>query len=104
MASASQKPAPSHPGAFLREIILPALKEEGVSKSEFAELLGVGRRTLYDLLDEKTAITSAMALRLSKLLGNTPEHWMNMQAAYDLARTRTAIAAELAHIKPLKAA
>jgi addiction module HigA family antidote len=104
LTTAPRKPPPSHPGAILKEIVLPALKEQGLGKVDFAARLNIGRRTLYDLLDEKTAVTPAMALRLSALLGNSPEHWMNLQAAYDLARAREALGDELSAIQPVKAA
>lgn len=92
---------PTHPGEVLREIILPAL---GRSKSEIAELLGVSRPTLYDLLNEDQAVTANMALRLGKLCGNGAEFWMNLQAAYDLAVARKDLAATLDGIPTLPAA
>ncbi len=72
---------PTHPGAFFRAIVLPAL---GVSKSEVARSLGVSRHTLYQLLDEKTRVTPEMAMRLGKLCGDGPEIWLAMQAKRDL--------------------
>jgi addiction module HigA family antidote len=72
---------PTQPGAFLREIVLPAL---AVSKSEIARALGVSRHTLYQLLDEKTRVTPEMALRLGKLCGDGPEIWLAMQQKRDL--------------------
>src|SRR5262245_50197953 len=70
-----------HPGELLREDIMPAL---GRPKTEIARLLGISRRTLYDILDEKAPVTVAMALRLGKLCGNGPVLWLNLQRAYDL--------------------
>lgn len=72
---------PSHPGELLREDVLPAL---GKPKSEVARLLGVSRQTLYDILDEKQAITPAMAVRIGKLCGNGPGLWLRMQVNHDL--------------------
>jgi addiction module HigA family antidote len=74
---------PMHPGELLREEILPAL---GRPKTEIARLLGVSRRTFYDLLEEKQPVTPVMALRLGKLCGNGPELWLNLQKRYDLER------------------
>lgn len=79
---------PMHPGELLREVILPALKEAGTSRTKVADLMGVGRRSLYDLLDEKSAVTPDMALRLGKLLGNGPDFWLNLQRGWDLAQAR----------------
>jgi antitoxin HigA-1 len=61
---------PSHPGAMLREIVLPSL---GKSKAEIAKHLRVSRQTLHDILAEKQPITPQMALRIGKLCGNGPE-------------------------------
>lgn len=72
---------PTHPGAVLREIALPALE---LPKTEIAHHLGVSRQTLYDILSEKQPVTPQMAVRIGKLIGNGPAVWINMQAAYDL--------------------
>jgi addiction module HigA family antidote len=72
-----------HPGELLREDILPAL---GRPKSEIADLLGISRQTLYDILNERQPVTAAMAVRLGKLCGNGPVLWLNMQKRYDLEK------------------
>ncbi len=72
---------PTHPGAMLREIVLPALKR---SKVEIAEALGVSRQTLYDILTERQPVTPAMAVRLAAVFDTTPASWLTMQNAYDL--------------------
>ena len=72
---------PTHPGAVLREDVLPAL---GVSISAAARDLGVARQTLHRLLQETTSVTPEMAVRLGKYCGNGPDIWLRLQAAYDL--------------------
>ena len=72
---------PGHPGALLRNVVLPALPQ---SKAEIARLLGVSRQTLYGILDEKRALTPEMAVRIGKLCGNGPGFWLRMQQVYDL--------------------
>jgi addiction module HigA family antidote len=72
---------PTHPGALLREDVLPAI---GKSKTEIAKSLGISRQTLYDILNERQPITPEMALRIGKLCGNGPNLWLNMQTAHDL--------------------
>jgi len=72
---------PTHPGAFLREIVLPALS---VSKVQVAEALGVSRQTLYDILGERQPVTPAMAVRLGAAFDTTAASWLAMQSAYDL--------------------
>jgi addiction module HigA family antidote len=93
--------APAHPGAVLREDVLPALDK---TKTEIAALLGVSRQTLYDILAEKQPVTPAMALRLGKLLGNGPEVWLNMQRKHDLHAAERELAKEIAKIPTLSAA
>jgi addiction module HigA family antidote len=93
--------APSHPGAILREDVLPAL---GKPKTEIAELLGVSRQTLYDILSEAKPVTPAMALRLGKLLGNGPDLWINLQRKHDLHALSIEMAADLKKIPTLPAA
>ena len=75
------KRCPTHPGRILREYAVPALE---LSKTAIADHLGISRQTLYDLLAEKQPVTPQMAVRIGKLLGNGPNLWLNMQAAYDL--------------------
>lgn len=73
--------APTHPGAVLREDVLPALN---MTQTDFARRLGVSRLTVSDLLLEKRALSPEMAARIAKLLRATPEIWLRMQAARDL--------------------
>lgn len=75
------KRPPTHPGAILREDVLPAL---GRPKLEIAHLLGISRQTLYDILNEHQPVTPEMAIRIGKLCGNGPDLWLNLQSAYDL--------------------
>lgn len=72
---------PTHPGALLREIVLPALP---VGKAEVARSLGVSRQALYDILSEKQPVTPNMAVRLGAVFGSSAASWLNMQTAYDL--------------------
>ena len=79
------KRKPTHPGAVLREDVLPAM---GLTQARMAELLGVSRVTLAQLLHEHRALSGDMALRLEKLLGSSAESWLNMQQAVDLWEAR----------------
>ena len=58
------KRPPTHPGAILREDVLPAI---GKTKREVASLLGISRQTLYDILNEKQPVTPEMAVRIGSL-------------------------------------
>ena len=92
---------PMHPGAMLREDVLPSL---GKSKSEIASLLGISRQTLFDILNERQPVTPAMALRFGKLLGNGPDLWIDLQRAYDLYVAEKQLGKVLAKIPTITAA
>lgn len=83
-----RKVRPTHPGVMLREDFLP---EYGLTVSGFAKALKVSRQTVNKLLRERRAISPEMALRLSRLFGNSPEFWLNAQCAVDLRATRESI-------------
>ena len=76
---------PVHPGAIVRE---DCLRQLGVSVTEGARRLGIGRQTLSHLGNERPSVSIEMACRLSKAFGTTPERWLGMQLAFDLARSR----------------
>ena len=76
---------PVHPGAIVREDCLRPL---GLSVTEGAWRLGVGRQALSNLVNKKSSVSIEMAYRLSKAFGSTPETWLGMQLAFDLARSR----------------
>ena len=82
---------PPHPGATLREDVLPAL---GLSVTDAASQLGVTRAALSRVLNERAAISPAMALRLEGWLGvkrgGRADLWVAQQAAYDLWQARQA--------------
>lgn len=93
------KRRPTHPGAILREDVLPALD---MTQAEFAQRLGVSRLSVSDLLHEKRVMTPEMAARVAKLLNTTPESWLRMQEAVDLWEVQQK-PEKLAGIKPIKA-
>ena len=72
---------PTHPGAILREDVLPAL---GLTQGQFAQLLDVSRLSVSDILHERRGVSADMAMRLGKLLGNGPGLWLRLQQARDL--------------------
>lgn len=71
---------PTHPGAVLREYVLPELV---ITQAILASHLGVSRLTVSDLLHEKRALTADMAVRVAKVIGGAPESWLRMQEALD---------------------
>ena len=72
---------PTHPGAILREDVLPGL---AITQGRLAELLGVSRLTVSQLMHGHRALSPDMAMRLEKLLGTSAESWLRMQEAVDL--------------------
>ena len=93
------KRPPIHPGEFLREDFLP---DYGLTVSGLASALGVSRQTVNELLRERRAVSPEMALRLSRLFGNSPEFWLNLQRAVDLWEAENAIKGDVQRIKPLR--
>lgn len=91
---------PTHPGAILREDVLPAL---GITQAELANRLGVSRLTVSEILHEKRALSRDMAIRLARLLDTTPESWLNMQQALDLWALEKQGAREYARIGTIPA-
>ena len=90
---------PTHPGAILREDVLPEL---GITQGEFADRLGVSRRTVSEILHERRPVTPDMAIRLGKLLGNGAGLWLRMQQALDVWTLEQQ--GDYAHIHQFKAA
>ena len=76
---------PAHPGRIVRSACLQPL---ALSVTEGAEILGVSRQTLNNVIHGKSGISPEMAIRLSKAFGSTAEVWLRMQVAYDLALAR----------------
>jgi len=76
---------PPHPGGSIRRACLEPL---GLSVTEGAKILGVSRQALNNVINGKSGISPEMAIRLSKAFGSTPETWLRMQIAYDLALAR----------------
>ncbi len=71
---------PPHPGSFIRTEILDEL---GLSVSRAADILGVRRATLSDLVNEKASLSPEMALRIEKAFGVSMDTLLRMGAWYD---------------------
>ena len=87
---------PSHPGEVLAELYLKPL---GMSAIALAKRLNVPRTRIERLVRGETSLTVDTAMRLARFFGNTPEFWMNLQRAHDLARARETV--DLTDITPL---
>ncbi len=76
---------PPHPGRLVRDACLEPL---GLNVTVAAKVLGVARKSLSAVLNEKAAISPEMAIRLEKAFGSTADTWLKMQTAYNLAQAR----------------
>ena len=77
------KRRPSHPGALIREVILP---ETGITISELAGRCGVARNTMSKVVNERGDVTDDLEIGLSRVLGSTPRFWLGMQVNLNLWR------------------
>ena len=77
---------PTHPGSMIKEDYLLPLS---ITIKDMAETLGVSRKTLSKIINERGVITPDMALRLSRALDTTPEFWLDLQKNYDLWQAET---------------
>ena len=92
---------PTHPGELIREDLLP---ETGISQTQLAQLMGVSRRTVSEIVHERRRVTPDIAFRLAKVFHSTPEMWLNMQQALDLWEARTIHGPEYDKIQPAQEA
>ncbi|MDR1488932.1 MAG: HigA family addiction module antidote protein [Desulfovibrio sp.] len=72
---------PTHPGEIIREEYMKTLN---VTVTALAASLGVSRKTLSAIINERAGVTPDMALRFSRAFSTSPELWLNMQRGYDL--------------------
>ena len=72
-----------HPGEILREEVI---KAHSLSVNKGANLLGVSRQALSNVLNQKADISPEMALRIATVFGGTATIWLNLQAKYDLQK------------------
>lgn len=75
--------SPAHPGLIIQHDCL-----EPLGLTTAARALGVSRQALNNVVNGKSALSAEMAVRLSKAFGSSPEAWLRMQSAYDLAQVK----------------
>ena len=78
---------PPHPGLSVRHDCIDDLN---LTITEAAEILGVTRQTLNNLVNGQSGISPEMAIRLDKAFGGGAETWLRLKMAYDLAQARSA--------------
>ena len=89
---------PIHPGEMLREDFIP---DFGLSVSRLARALCVSRQSVNELVRERRAVSPEMALRLSRLFGNSAEFWLNAQRTIDLWDAEQAAGPDINRVEPL---
>ncbi len=75
-----RKVRPVHPG----EVISDLLEDIEMTQTRFAEILGVSRRSVNEIVLGQRPITVDMAIRIGKALGNGPQLWLNLQQKVDI--------------------
>jgi antitoxin HigA-1 len=75
-----RKVRPVHPG----EVISDVLEDLEITQTSFAEVLGVSRRTVNEIIQGRRPITVDMAIRIGVALGNGPQLWLNLQQKVDI--------------------
>ncbi|MEW5930042.1 MAG: HigA family addiction module antitoxin [Gemmatimonadota bacterium] len=102
MIALSATDAPRSPGQLLRD----ALQGSGDAQDLHAVRLGISRRRLNEILNERRGVTADSALRLARYLGTAPEFWLEAQTAHDLAEARRdrRLMKEIEGIVPLRSA
>jgi len=73
------KRQPTHPGKIIKEDYLMPLS---ITIKDMASALGVSRKTLSKIINEKGSITPDMALRLSRAFDTTPDLWLNLKSIW----------------------
>ena len=90
---------PMHPGEFLLEAFM---KPFGISVKKMADELCVSQSTVSRLINKKADLTAEMAIRLSVVVGRSPESWLNMQNNYSLNRVSADKGSLLSSLKPIE--
>lgn len=90
---------PSHPGDLVRYDCLEPL---GLTVTKAAQVLGVSRKTLDNLVNRRAGVSPEMAVRLATAFGGSAQIWIMMQANYDYAQVRQREAAIKATVRPVK--
>jgi addiction module HigA family antidote len=89
-----------HPGEFLKEI----LEDRGISQAQFARAVGVSAMRISHVVKGARPVTAELALLFGRALGQSPQYWLNLQAAYDLKVAERLIRARLRAVSELESA
>ncbi len=96
-----KRPWNVHPGEILREEFLKPMK---ISAYRLAKEIHVPVPRVNDIVLEKRGISADTAVRFARFFGTSEQFWMNLQASYDVRRTKAELGKKLESIKPRSAA
>ncbi|MDX2224203.1 MAG: HigA family addiction module antitoxin [Rhodospirillaceae bacterium] len=88
---------PIHPGAFVAEI----LAELGLTQAAFARRIGVSAMRVSHVVNGRRPVTAELALRFAQAFRQTPQYWLNLQAAYDLKTASARHGRQIAAVRPI---
>ena len=91
---------PTHPGEFLKEI----LEDRGISQAQFARAIGVAPMRISHIVKGARPVSAELALLFGRALGQSPQYWLNLQAAYDLKIAERSIRDQLKAVTELESA
>jgi antitoxin HigA-1 len=94
--------APPTPGEVLRALLSDARQREPITQDQLAAAMGVSRYSVNQLVNDRRSVTAEMALRLAKALSTTPDFWLNLQRAVDLADAHRRIGSELEKVRTVR--
>jgi addiction module HigA family antidote len=86
-----------HPGEFLVEM----LNELSISQAEFARAIGVSAMRVSHVVNHTRPVTAELALLFARAFDQSPQYWLNLQAAYDLKAAEAAIGKQLRSVRAL---
>ncbi len=86
-----------HPGEFLKE----TLDELGTSQAEFGRAIGVSPMRVSHVVNGSRPVTAELALLFGRAFGQSPQYWLNLQAAFDLKSAERHIGGRLRAVRRL---
>lgn len=95
----TERLAPWHPGEIIKEDFLT---DYGLTQATLAKRLHIPASRLTEIIKGRRSVTADTALRLARFFGNSPDFWLGLQAAHDLAKADTAAIAQ--QVAPIRAA
>lgn len=89
-----------HPGEFLREI----LEDRKISQAQFSRAVGLAPMRISHVVKGARPVTAELALLFGRALSQSPQYWLNLQAAYDLKVAERRLRSQLKSVVELQAA